>query len=269
MPGEKLHQQRFWQEAFVATGLADLTDIKLQATALSHTLYPDQLLARYGSGSAIAEAQYHRTFSRVDDDWHPKPPIYVDADYEPFHTYLPSRDPNSSHQWMKIVEGYNPTDTIVYNAIRRGVREVVGGLSFGFYRVPTLPKQPLTRADRRRARSAKKIVAGCEWVNLHLYPGDKLTRHNIATYLKQIQTHDTALRKLKRGINVLPQIWPRADMTTDEVLSYVVPTLTLLNLVNDYRHLNIWVDTRDSDKVDAQIQHMQALAPYLLTYLKE
>lgn len=258
MPGTRENQERFWADAIVSQGLEDVTELCFQANGKWNDQYPHDLIATH-TLEQIAEEQYDFTRVRIDDDYQPKPYTHCFLDYEPKKPDL--EGPDSAWLWSKMVGGFDDTDTAVLNAMRSGVRKATGGLDYGVYRVPALPKRPVTAHDKFVVDSARDIVTPCEWSWLRCYPQGEINRMNIAEYWEQLDTQHAALSKY--GAKVVPWLWPAYTQTEGEAINTAAIALDLLNRVAEIDTVGVWVDLNHESAARVQTDNAVAIAPHL------
>ena len=269
-PGKLDQQERFHSEAIKNNGLR--VAYKKQANALSHTMWPADLYARYGTVENLAEAQYDYTRRRMNDTYNPEgePITHVDCDYEPFRQH--EVGPASSHQWDKLINGYNTIDEWAYRGLRMGIKMATDGLKFGFYRSPTLRTNKFGWHEKRVVKSARDIIAPCHWVNLHGYPSHKyLYGMSESSFFSVTQNQDKYLRKYDPSIEVLPQVSLNLTMPRSVVVRHNIFAISCYTRIYPYAHINFWVDCSDAgdmsaeQKVTEQIERMNQILDALNT----
>ncbi|MHA7814064.1 MAG: hypothetical protein ACX94C_11825 [Phycisphaerales bacterium] len=271
MPGTPEHQEQFWNEAIVDTGLAPHADIGKQINALSSHLYSGEVLGQYGNDpDAVAARFYDWTRWRMDDGWLPEGKKYTHLmiDTEPQKRHLPGDDPMSSWGWLKIRNGYDADDTAYLNAMLEGASKATG-LPVGHYHLPRLFDKPIGDEYDARLDSARGFMERTQWVWQHEYADEAVT---VESSQEALAAQISQRLKLRRyGLPVYNAIWPGRYLTEEELLgnraqgkagAYEHVLWSTKRWGDEY--LIIWLDLDHPADLRVHTHNMRVLAPMIL-----
>lgn len=259
MPGHRDRpelQEQFWNEAIVATGLEPFVELCFQANGKWNDKYPADLLGEM-EPDHIALEQYKHTLVRFDDGYIPKPYTHCFLDYEP----------KKERTWLgdKLNDGFNDADLDALAQMRRGVQEATDGLPLGAYRLPVLPKRPLTDDDKFYATSPREFAESLDWQWLHCYPQGEINIGNVQQIGKQVGTHYKALSKY--GKRVVPWLWPSYRLSVAEADNYGKWMVGVLKQIPGIDTVGVWVDLNKANASQIQTRNMIAIAPHLRAWM--